>query len=99
MDHPIKKEQALAPEATTEERQRQEKKEALRKELERQLAEVKDRLAVLDMVDERLLAMRSLARQVIDETPDTPTLDNMQKEFQNLESEVRLLSKEKNLRS
>lgn len=68
--------------------------EQLRKELEEQLELVKRRLQILDMIDERLVEMKRLARKVIDEDLSRWEARKINKKVGKLEKEVKLLDRE-----
>lgn len=66
----------------------------IKKELENQLQEVKQRLKILDMIEERLFEMKKIAKKVIDEELSERQIEEINNQVQTLEQEVILLDKE-----
>ena len=74
-------------------------KEELKKELERQLAEVNEKIEILDMLDERLLKIKGLLERIERGELDRQEERDIRREIKELEDEVNLLSREKNIQS
>ena len=66
----------------------------VKKELEAQLEKVKQRLQILDMIEERLLQMRELAQKVVDEELTEEELQKINQQVKYMEEQVRLLDSE-----
>ncbi|MDD2587076.1 MAG: hypothetical protein PHO25_10635 [Syntrophomonadaceae bacterium] len=66
----------------------------VKKELEAQLEKVKQRLQILDMIEERLLQMSELAQKVVDEDLTEEELQKINQQVKYLEEQVRLLDSE-----
>lgn len=74
-------------------------KEDLKKGLERQLAEIDEKMEVLDMMDERLLKIKKFLQEIeaSDLTKDEEI--EIRNKIKLLEDELNLLNREKNLQS
>ena len=66
----------------------------VKKELEAQLEKVKQRLQILDMIEERLLQMRELVQKVVDEDLTEEELQKINQQVKYMEEQVRLLDSE-----
>jgi len=62
--------------------------------LENELERIKNRIQILEMVESRLVLMRSLAKEATTESLHAEARKSINKRFQNLQNEVNLLSKE-----
>ncbi|SHI62303.1 hypothetical protein SAMN02745975_00267 [Geosporobacter subterraneus DSM 17957] len=69
-------------------------KDHIKKELEEQLERVKQRLQILDMIEEKLFQMRELAQRVVDEDLTDEEIQKINKQVKYLEEQVRLLDSE-----
>ncbi len=65
-----------------------------KKELQDELKRIKQRLEILDMIDERLFEMKKLANRVINEELTPKQIKEINKQVKNLEQQVILLDKE-----
>ncbi len=74
-------------------------KEEYLKSLVNQLDEVNERLEILDMMDERLFKIKGLLQRLENETLDKKEEIDIRSEIKNLEEELDLLNKEKNVQS
>lgn len=68
-----------------------------KEELKRELQWVKYRLRMLDLIEEKLLKMRTLACLVKDEEMDKEKIEEINKEIQSLAKEVKALDEESRL--
>ncbi len=68
--------------------------ELVKKQLEEQLEKVKQRLQMLDMIEEKLFQMKELAQRVIDEDLTDEEIQEINKQVQNLGEQVKLLDSE-----
>ncbi|MDD4549618.1 MAG: hypothetical protein PHT79_07675 [Syntrophomonadaceae bacterium] len=66
----------------------------VKKELEAQLEKVKQRLQILDMIEERLLQMSELVQKVVDEDLTEEELQKINQQVKYMEEQVRLLDSE-----
>ena len=64
----------------------------VRQELDRQLAGIRERMEMLDLIDERLKEMRALARRAADPLLSDEERIVLSCELRKLEEEVRLLA-------
>lgn len=62
-------------------------------ELESQLERVKQRLLLLDMIDERLLSMKALAQRVRDDDLSDEAMQKLSEQVRDLEEQIRLLER------
>ena len=67
-------------------------KELVKKELEIQLERVKQRQHMLNIVEERLIKMRKLARRIWEEDLTEEEIDQMNRGFKNLQQQIKLLN-------
>jgi len=67
-------------------------KELVKKELEIQLERVKQRQHMLNLVEERLIKMRKLARRIWEEDLTEEEIDQMNRGFKNLQQQIKLLN-------
>ncbi|WZL73752.1 hypothetical protein QBE52_03180 [Clostridiaceae bacterium 35-E11] len=65
-----------------------------RKHLEEQLEKVKQRLQLLDMMEEKLIQMKQLAQKRIEKDVTVEQIQKMNDQVRNLEKQVRLLDSE-----
>ena len=65
-----------------------------KKELQDELKRIKQRLEILDMIDERFFEMKKLANRVINEELTPKQIKEINKQVKNLEQQVILLDKE-----
>ncbi len=65
--------------------------EQARKQLEEDLEKVNARLQILDMIGEKLLEIKKLAQRVIDEDLNDKEIQEINKQVQGLEEQVKLL--------
>lgn len=65
-----------------------------REELEKELKRVKDRLEILDMIEERLFKMRKLAEKAVDNELDKSEIERINQEVKYLQEQIRLLDAE-----
>ncbi|WHH61512.1 hypothetical protein [Petroclostridium sp. X23] len=68
--------------------------EHAKKELQEQLERVKQRLQILDMIEEKLLQMKGLAQWVANENVTDEEMQKIDKNVKDLEEQVRLLDSE-----
>lgn len=68
--------------------------EKVRKELEQQLEKVIRRLAILDMIEEKLYTMKVLSQKGVDENLSKEEVLEINKEVNNLGDQVKLLDME-----
>jgi len=73
--------------------------ESLKSQLEEQLARVKERMEILNMIEERLMKMKELAQTVADNDLNQREIDMISAEVRSLEEQIDLLSLESNLQS
>lgn len=66
----------------------------VKKQLEDQLEKVKQRLQILDMIEEKLFQMKELAQRVIDEDLSDKEIEDINHEVQSLGQQVKLLDRE-----
>ncbi len=66
-------------------------KEHVKQELEEQLRKVKQRLQMLDMIEEKLLQMKKLAQRVVDNDLCEEEIEEINFQVKNLEEQVKLL--------
>ncbi len=66
----------------------------VRKQMEEQLNKVNFRLEILDMIEDKLLKMKSLAQRVVDEDLSQKEIGNINKQVQGLVEQVKLLDSE-----
>lgn len=69
-------------------------KEHVKQELEEQLRKVKQRLQMLDMIEEKLLQMKELAQRVVDNDLCEEEIEEINFQVKNLEEQVRLLDRQ-----
>ncbi len=74
-------------------------KEEYLKDLVTQLTEVNERLEILDMMDERLFKIKELLQRI--EAGNLPEIEEkeVRSEIKNLEEQLSLLNREKNIQS
>lgn len=65
-----------------------------REELEKELKRVKCRLEILDMIEERLFKMKSLAEKVVDNELGKSEIERINEEVKYLQEQIRLLDAE-----
>ena len=68
--------------------------ELVKKQLQEQLEKVKQRLQILDMIEEKLFQMKELSQRVIDEDLTDEEIQEINKQVQNLGEHVKLLDSE-----
>jgi hypothetical protein len=68
--------------------------EQVKEQLQEQLEKVKQRLQILDMIEEKLFQMKELAQRVIDEDLSDNEIQDINNEVQNLGQQVKLLDRE-----
>lgn len=73
--------------------------EELRKQLEEQLEYIKQRIQILDMLEERLHKMRGLAQTAVDNDLTPAEIEAVNYEIKILEDQINLLSLDENLQS
>lgn len=66
----------------------------LKEELEQVLSQVTDRLRILDMIEERLLHMRTLTQRVINEMLTQGEIEAINKQVKDLAQQINLLEGE-----
>ena len=66
----------------------------LKEELEQVLSQVADRLRILDMIEERLLHMRTLTQRVINEMLTQGEIEAINKQVKDLAQQINLLEGE-----
>jgi prefoldin subunit 5 len=66
----------------------------LSKQLEKELEEVKRRIQILNMIEERLFAMRELAQSVIDNDLHQVEIERINQQIKYLQEQVDLLNSE-----
>ena len=66
----------------------------VKEQLQEQLEKVKQRLQILDMIEEKLFQMKELAQRVIDEDLSDNEIQDINNEVQNLGQQVKLLDSE-----
>lgn len=69
-------------------------KEQVHKQLQEDLEKVNNRLHILDMIEERLLEMKKLFQKVAYEELMDKEIQEINKQVQNLEQQVKLLNSE-----
>ncbi len=74
-------------------------KEEYLKDLVTQLAEVNERLEILDMMDERLFKIKELLQRIESGSLEKEEEKQIRSEIAELENQFNLLNKEKNLQS
>lgn len=74
-------------------------KEEYLKDLVTQLAEVNERLEILDMMDERLFKIKELLQRIESRSLEKEEEKQIRSEIAELENQLNLLNKEKNLQS
>lgn len=68
--------------------------EQVKEQLQEQLEKVKQRLQILDMIEEKLFQMKELAQRLIDEDLSDNEIQDINNEVQNLGQQVKLLDSE-----
>jgi len=68
--------------------------EQVKKQLQEQLENVRQRLQLLDMIEEKLFKMKELTQRVIDEELTDEEINEINKQVQNLGEQVKLLDSE-----
>jgi hypothetical protein len=68
--------------------------EQVKKQLQEQLEKVKQRLQILDLIEEKLFQMKELAQRVIDEDLTDEEIQEINKQVKNLGEQVKLLDSE-----
>ena len=68
-------------------------------QLEEQLKLVKQRIEILNMIEERLIKMRELAQNVVDNDLTQREIEAISREVKSLEEQINLLNLESNLQS
>lgn len=68
--------------------------EQVKKQLQEQLEKVKQRLQIIDRIEEKLFKMKELAQKVIDEDLIDEEIQEINKQVQNLGEQVKLLDSE-----
>ncbi|NMA68000.1 MAG: hypothetical protein GX958_01085 [Desulfitobacterium sp.] len=68
--------------------------EQVKEQLQEQLEKVKQRLQILDMIEEKLFQMKELAQRVIDEDLTDVEIQEINHEVKNLGEQVKLLDRE-----
>ena len=66
----------------------------VKEQLQEQLEKVKQRLQILDMIEEKLHQMKTLAQRVIDEDLTDVEIQEINHEAKNLGEQVKLLDRE-----
>lgn len=74
-------------------------KQEIKRELERQLAEINEKIEILDMMDERLLKIKELLERIEESKLSKKEEISIRKEIKELEDQVNLLGRKKNLQS
>ncbi|AKL93785.1 hypothetical protein CACET_c02690 [Clostridium aceticum] len=69
-------------------------KEQVKKQLQEELEKVKQRLQMLDMIEEKLFQMKELAQRVVDEDLTDEEIQEINKQVQTLGEQVKLLDSE-----
>ena len=69
------------------------KDQPVRQELDRQLAGIRERMEMLDLIDERLKEMRALAQRAADPLLSDEERVILSRQLRKLEEEVRLLAR------
>jgi len=73
--------------------------EQVKRQLEEQLELVKQRIQILNMIEERLIRMRELAQNVVDNDLTKREIEAISREVKSLEEQINLLNLESNLQS
>lgn len=68
-------------------------------QLEEQLKLVKQRIEILNMIEEKLIKMRELAQNVVDNDLTQREIEAISREVKSLEEQINLLNLESNLQS
>lgn len=70
----------------------EQEQEQVKRELEEQLERVKQRIQILNMIEERLIRMRELAKTVVDNDLTQKEIEVISREVKSLEEQINLLN-------